>query len=60
MWKAYCRSIGQLIGWKCGDRDEKTLKKLPECLKKLDVSVFFTNHWRVYAEFHTLRDTRAC
>jgi IS1 family transposase len=50
IWKAYCRTTGQLVDWECGDRSSKTLKKLLERLKKLNVVLFFADHWEAYAE----------
>ena len=49
IWKAYCRTSGQLVDWECGDRSGKTLKKLLKRLKRLKVVVFFADNWEAYA-----------
>ena len=50
IWKAYCRTTGQLVDWECGDRSGETLAKLLGRLKRLNVTVFFTDNWKVYSE----------
>jgi IS1 family transposase len=50
IWKAYCRTTGQLIDWECGDRSSETLKKLLDRLEQFEVSIFFADNWRSYAE----------
>ena len=40
----------QLIDWECGRRDSATFSKRYECLKKWNVSVFFTDEWQVYSK----------
>lgn len=41
---------GQLIDWECGGRDSKILKVMLQRLKKLSISLFFTDHWEAYKE----------
>ena len=48
IWKAYCRDTGQLIDWECGGRDQATLEKLMDRLKKWSVKLYCTDHWSVY------------
>ncbi|MCL1886106.1 MAG: IS1 family transposase [Dehalococcoidia bacterium] len=50
VWKAYCRTTGQLVDWECGDRSSATLAKMLERLKCSDVAVFFADGWESYAE----------
>jgi insertion element IS1 protein InsB len=62
IWKAYCRTTGQLVDWKCGDRSAATLKKILVRLRRLNVSIFFTDRWEAYAESITpdmLKQTKA-
>ncbi|MDR1397050.1 MAG: hypothetical protein LBJ14_04900 [Desulfarculales bacterium] len=50
LWKAYCRTTGQLVDWECGRRDAAKLNNLLERLKRLNVSVYFADNWEAYAE----------
>jgi IS1 family transposase len=50
IWKAYCRTTGQLVDWECGARDSKTLKMMLDRLEKLNVSVYFADGWESYAK----------
>ena len=50
VWKAYCRSTGQLVKWECGDRGSATLKAMPVRLERLEVAVYFADRWGAYAE----------
>ncbi|MDR2527599.1 MAG: hypothetical protein LBD04_01090 [Synergistaceae bacterium] len=62
MWKAYCRTTVQLVDWERGDRSGKTLSKLLERLKRLEVVLLFTDNWEAYAELipaETLIQTKA-
>lgn len=46
-WKAYCRATGQLIDWGCGDRGQANLKRLPGRLRRRQIWLCFTDHWKV-------------
>ncbi len=50
IWKAYCRDTNQLIDWECGGRDNDTFSKLYERLRRWDVKVYFSDHWRAYSD----------
>jgi insertion element IS1 protein InsB len=50
VWKAYCRTTGQLVDWECGRRDAATLSKLLKRLERLNVKVYFADQWEAYAE----------
>jgi len=50
VWQAYCRTTGELVDWKCGNRSAQTLKKMLDRLEQLDVKVFFADNWEAYAE----------
>jgi len=50
IWKAYCRGTGQLIDWECGARDQATLKRLLDRLKRWNIWFYFTDHWKVYSQ----------
>ncbi|MDR2699690.1 MAG: hypothetical protein LBC12_02585 [Nitrososphaerota archaeon] len=45
VWKAYCRTTGELVDWECGNRSAQTLKKMLDRLHQLDVKVFFADNW---------------
>ena len=34
IWKAYDRATGRLVDWECGDRDERTFRRLFERLAR--------------------------
>ena len=53
IWKAYCRTTGQLIDWECGSRDRGTLGHMLQRLEKWKVSIYFSDRWDVYAELIT-------
>jgi IS1 family transposase len=46
VWKAYCRTIGELVDWECGNRRAQTLKLMLDRLRALDVR-FFADNWGV-------------
>ncbi|WP_206215237.1 IS1 family transposase [Desulfovibrio sp. ZJ200] len=48
IWKACCRDTGQLIDRECGGRDQATLHRLMERLKKWKVWFYCTDKWKVY------------
>jgi insertion element IS1 protein InsB len=50
IWKAYCRTTGELIDWELGDRTTETLWKLYERLLQFNVRVYYTDHWEGYSE----------
>ena len=50
IWKAYCRTTNELVDWECGDRSAKTLKRMLDRLHRLNVQIYFTDHWESYAE----------
>jgi IS1 family transposase len=50
VWKAYCRTTGQLVDWECGDRSSKSLGKMLDRLTRLSVRIFFADRWQAYAE----------
>ncbi|MDR1993822.1 MAG: hypothetical protein LBQ98_10110 [Nitrososphaerota archaeon] len=50
VWKAYCRTTGELVDWECGNRSAQTLKKMLDRLQQLNVGVFFADNWEAYAE----------
>ena len=50
IWKAFCRSTGELIDWECGDRSTQTLWNLLARLEEFDVKVYFSDRWDGYAE----------
>jgi len=50
IWKAYCRTTGQLIDWECGDRSSATLKNLLDRLEQFEVAMYFADNWAAYAE----------
>jgi Transposase and inactivated derivatives, IS1 family len=49
IWRAYCRDTGQLINWECGNRDQSTLSRLMERLRRWSVCFYCTDEWAAYA-----------
>ena len=45
VWKAYCRTTGELVDWACGNRSTQTLRKMLNRLQGLNVKVFFADNW---------------
>ncbi|MDR0373303.1 MAG: hypothetical protein LBI79_07105 [Nitrososphaerota archaeon] len=45
VWKAYCRTTGELVDWECGNRSAQTLKKMLDRLQQLNVGVSFADNW---------------
>ena len=43
-----CRDTGDLITWKCGDRDKATLGKRIKRLEKWNVKVYYTDNYQAY------------
>jgi len=50
IWKAYCRTTGELIDWELGDRSTETLWKLTERLCEFKVTIYYADHYAGYAE----------
>ena len=50
IWKAYCRTTGELVDWEIGDRSTETLWVLLERLEKFNVKVYYSDGWDGYAE----------
>jgi len=50
IWKAFCRTTGELIDWECGDRSIDTLYPLIGRLSEFNVNVYFSDRWDGYAE----------
>ena len=50
IWKAYCRTTGELIDWELGDRSSETLWKLTARLAEYDVTIYYTDRYEGYAE----------
>jgi len=50
IWKAYCRTTGELVDWECENRSAQTLKKMLDRLELLKVKVFFADNWGAYVE----------
>ncbi|MDR2090169.1 MAG: hypothetical protein LBP62_00695 [Clostridiales bacterium] len=50
IWKAYCRTTGELIDRECGNRDTQTFKRLYNRLKLLNVKMYYADTWDSYAE----------
>ena len=50
IWKAYCRTTGELIDWEIGDRSTETFWVLLERLERFDVKIYFSDKWDGYAE----------
>ena len=50
IWKAFCRTTGELIDWECGDRSSETLWPLLARLTQYNVKVYFSDGWDGYAE----------
>jgi insertion element IS1 protein InsB len=40
IWKALDRESGQLLDWECGQRDQKTLKKMVDRLTQWGVKLY--------------------
>ena len=47
--ESLCRDTGELIAWECGDRDKATLEKRIGRLEKWQVSVYYTDDYKVYS-----------
>ena len=50
IWKAYCRTTGELIDWELGNRSSETLWQLTSRLAEYDVAMYFTDRYDGYAE----------
>ena len=50
IWKAYCRTTGELIDWELGDRSNETLWGLTARLSEYDVKVYYTDRYDGYAQ----------
>jgi insertion element IS1 protein InsB len=48
IWKAYCRTTGQLIDWECGDRTSATFEKMLNRLRKFNVKIYYADFYEVY------------
>jgi transposase-like protein len=48
IWKAYDRATGRLVDWECGDRDERTFRRLFERLSRWKVRLFCTDSYVIY------------
>src|SRR5688500_1449699 len=48
IWKAYDRATGRLVDWECGDRDERTFRRLFQRLARWKVRLFCTDNDVVY------------
>ena len=48
IWKAYDRATGRLVDWECGDRDERTFRRLFERLARWKVRLFCSDSYGVY------------
>ncbi len=48
IWKAYDRTTGPLVDWECGDRDERTFRRLFERLARWKVRLFCSDSSVVY------------
>jgi insertion element IS1 protein InsB len=48
IWKAYDRATGRLVDWECGDRDERTFRRLFERLARWKVRLFGSDSYVVY------------
>ena len=48
IWKAYDRATGRLVDWECGDRDERTFRRLFERLSRWKVRLFCSDSYVVY------------
>ena len=49
IWKALDRNTAHLIDWECGGRDKQTLAKLIDRLSALNVEIYYTDKWQIYA-----------
>jgi IS1 family transposase len=47
--KAYDRTTGRLVDWECGDRDERTFRRLFERLPRRKMRLFCSNSHVVQA-----------
>jgi len=50
IWKAYCRTTGELIDWELGDRSSETLWHLTARLAECKVTVYYADRYEGYAE----------
>jgi IS1 family transposase len=48
IWKAYDRATGRLVDWECGDRDERTFRRLFDHLARWKVRLFCSDRYVVY------------
>jgi IS1 family transposase len=48
IWKAYDRVTGRLVDWECGERDERTFRRLFERLAHWKVPLFCSDSYGVY------------
>jgi insertion element IS1 protein InsB len=48
IWKAYDRATGRLVDWECGDRDERTFRRLFERLARWKVRLSCSDRYGVY------------
>jgi insertion element IS1 protein InsB len=48
IWKAFDRATGRLVDWECGDRDERTFRRLFERLARWKVRLFCSDSYGVY------------
>jgi insertion element IS1 protein InsB len=48
IWKAYDRTTGRLVDWECGDRDERTFRRLFDRLARWKVRLFCSDSSVVY------------
>ena len=48
IWKACDRATGRLVDWECGDRDERTFRRLFERLARWKVRLFCSDNYIVY------------
>src|SRR5919205_3705898 len=50
VWKARDRATGRIIDWELGGRDEATLERMLERLKRWGVRLYCTDDWAAYGE----------
>jgi IS1 family transposase len=48
IWKAYDRTTGRLVDWECGDRDERTFRRLFDRLARWKVRLYCSDSYVVY------------